>query len=141
MAKQAKKGSTKRKASKASKGSGRMTKFTEKGEDVPISCVDNAVKCIHKWLYLGVQLNLMRATQLITKKGWDKNGHGYEFTGQEQILSELDTADEQIRELRKLVKSGYTKDYGTAPVTQSELDEKSSEPSWKRERKSVKISA
>ena len=130
MAKQAKKGSTKR-----------MTSYTEKGETIAISCKDNAVKCIHKWLYKGVQQNLLRATQLITKKAWSKNGHGYEFDNQSQILCEIKTARTQLDDLEKLVKSGYSKDYGDKPISASQQADDDGTPEWKRERKSVKISA
>jgi hypothetical protein len=135
------KAKSKRKASKASKGTGRMTTYTKGEVKYDISCVDNAEKCIRKWLYTGCQENLKRAVALITKKSWNKNGHGYEFTGPDQILCELDTIAEQVRDLRQLVKSGYSKDYGTAPVTQSEQDADDGTPDWKKPRKNVKISA
>ena len=142
MPNKAKSKATKRsKASKASKGTGRMTTYTKNEVKYDISCVENAEKCIRKWLYTGCQENLKRAVALITKKSWNKNGHGYEFTGPDQILCELDIIDEQVRDLRKLVKTGYNKDYGTAPVTQSEQDEADGTPEWKKPRKSVKISA
>ena len=134
-----KKGSTKRKASKAS--TQRMTKYTEKGEDITISCKDNAVRCIYKWLYKGVQQNLLRATQRITKKAWSKNGHGYEFENQSQILCEIKTARTQLDDLENLVKSGYSKDYGDKPISASQQADDDGTPEWERERKSVKISA